>query len=148
MKKFLFLLMFFIFTVGINASADLVVYDAEGSKSYFAPDGFSLIAEKTSSMNPYNYYTWGFDDLNGADSIDIVFNNIYHSDPLYKPDGSINPTGRNWLTVAIKDGGFLGYAYTSDGDNTPLIPNWTDMGYTILGVWTDIDGPATKNDWI
>lgn len=141
MKKyllFLFLILF-VFAYSINASANLIVYDTDG---YVTPDGFSIIAERPGYMDSYRYFEWGIPDAYGTDpvTVNVVFHNIYNEKPLSETGG------QNWLTVAIKDDGIVGWFVSPDSDNSWWYPDWDGLGYTELGVWTDVDGSATKND--
>ncbi|MFC1533603.1 PEP-CTERM sorting domain-containing protein [Thermodesulfobacteriota bacterium] len=142
MKKFsiFIVMMLLIFCFTSISGATLLTPMADGA--YSQPDGWDVISSKAPiDLNHYCYYTININDYdNVVDGINIVFHGVYNW--IAEP---------NWLEVWLFDipeslDVDPGWRYGVDGQNTNF-PNWEDdFGATSLGIWSDSDGPATKND--
>jgi PEP-CTERM motif len=106
---------------------------------YVTPADFMVIGEYTDLRMGHNHYhIFTFDDLISdypPHALNIVFHGIFN--------GDLDP---NWLEIWLFDNpDDLGWNFYGDASSL-ADPDWTSMGATSLGIWSDTDADATAND--
>lgn len=123
-----------------SASVSFATVIAEDSGAYSTPDDWDTVL----SFSPIDlrhgaYYVIGLPDWMLSSGINVVFHGIYNEN-----------TEPNFLQVWLFDEPQrTGLAYAGEDGYSTTIPDWeAEYSATSLGVWSDVDGPATTNDVI
>ena len=143
MKKYLAILSMLVFLCFSPAiSADPVSVLNGGG--YVTPDDFSVIATRNipsyGGLDHLRYYIWNNKDpFSDATGLNIVFHEICN----WKIE-------ENTLEVVLFEVGGLTSGWYFGIDNETDAPDWSILHPTAvsLGIWSDLDGPTTKNDII